>query len=187
MEHANSTGYKIRDNGQIHFITFAVVEWVDVFTRKDYAEIVINSLQHCQENKGLELYAWCLMSNHLHLLASTTSKEILLSDILRDFKKFTSKQIIQAIKDNPKESRKTWMLNIFEQAGAINSRNKNYQFWRQENHPVEVYSLKFITQKLQYIHNNPVAAGLVSEPKDYNYSSAKNYAHQKGMLDVLYI
>jgi putative transposase len=187
MEHANSKGYKIRDNGQIHFITFAVVEWVDIFTRKDYAEIVINSLKHCIENKGLELYAWCLMSNHLHLLASTTSKEILLSDILRDFKKYTSKQIIQTIKDNPKESRRDWMLKIFEQAGAENSRNKNYQFWRQDNHPMEVYSLKFISQKLQYIHENPVEAGFVEKAEDYKYSSAKNYNNKKGLLEVLYI
>lgn len=104
-------GYKIRDQQAIHFITFAVVEWVDVFTRKAYRDILIDSLRHCQEQKGLVLYAWCIMSNHVHLLAS--AKENNLSDLLRDFKKFTSKQILAAIQSNETESRKDWMLRIF--------------------------------------------------------------------------
>jgi putative transposase len=72
-------GYKIRNKEAIHFITFAVVEWVDVFTRKDYRDIVVESLRHCQQQKGLILHAWCIMSNHVHLLAS--AKENNLSDI----------------------------------------------------------------------------------------------------------
>ena len=122
-------GYKIRNKEEIHFITFAVVEWVDVFTRKQYRDIVIDSLRHCQKEKGLILYAWCIMSNHVHLMAA--AKENNLSDILRDFKKFTSKQIITAIQDNEQESRKEWMLSIFKQQGEKNSRNSEYQFWRQ--------------------------------------------------------
>jgi len=100
-------GYKIRNKEGIHFITFAVVKWVDVFTRKEYRDIVIDSIKHCQANKGLVLHCWCLMSNHIHLVVS--AKEHNTSDILRDFKKFTSKQIIQAIKEHPKESRREWM------------------------------------------------------------------------------
>lgn len=97
-------GYKIRNQGAIHFITFAVVEWVDVFTRKDYRDIVLDSIRHCQEQKGLLLHCWCIMSNHLHLIVSARNEN--LSDILRDFKKFTSKQLIAAIENNKKESRK---------------------------------------------------------------------------------
>ena len=95
-------GYKIRNQAAVHFVTFAVVEWIDVFTRKDYQDIVLDSVRHCQDKKGLLLHAWCLMSNHLHLIVS--AKENNLSDILRDFKKFTSKQIIKAIQDNEHES-----------------------------------------------------------------------------------
>ncbi|MEP2026645.1 MAG: transposase [Reichenbachiella sp.] len=90
----SSSGYKIRNQTGIHFITFAVVEWIDVFTRRQYAEIVIDSLNHCQKGKGLEIYAWCLMSNHLHLIIS--SAEGRLSDTLRDFKKYTSSTILPA-------------------------------------------------------------------------------------------
>src|SRR5215203_5132043 len=131
-------GYKIRNPAAIHFITFAVVEWVDVFTRKDYRDIVLDSIKFCQTEKGLVLHSWCLMSNHLHLMVSAKYEN--LSDILRDFKKFTSKQIIEAIIENKQESRRHWMLKIFQEEGSNNSRNKTYQFWRQDNQPEELYS-----------------------------------------------
>lgn len=175
-------GYKIRDQQAIHFITFAVVEWVDVFTRKAYRDIVVDSLRHCQEQKGLLLNGWVIMSNHVHLLAS--AKENNLSDILRDFKKFTSKQIIAAIQLNETESRKGWMLSIFQQRGEANSRNSAYQFWQQDNHPKECYSPAFTLQKLAYIHKNPVEAGLVENPEDYLYSSARAYTG-KGPVQLI--
>ena len=99
----------------IHFITFAVVEWIDVFTRQAYRDIVLDSIKHCQENRGLFLYSWCIMSNHLHLIMSAKNKD--LSDVLRDFKKFTSKKIIAAIANNRQESRREWMLEIFRKEG----------------------------------------------------------------------
>jgi len=86
----NDGGYKIRNQEAIHFITFSVAEGVDVFTRKDYRDIVLNSLKFCQPKKGLLLHCWCIMSNHLHLIISAKDKN--LSDVLRDFKKYTSKQ-----------------------------------------------------------------------------------------------
>lgn len=95
-------GYKIRNPAAIHFITFAVVEWIDVFTRKEYRDIVLDSIRYCQTEKSLVLHSWCLMSNHLHLVVSAKNED--LSDILRDFKKFTSKQIIEAIINNKQES-----------------------------------------------------------------------------------
>ena len=175
-------GYKIRNKEGIHFITFAVVEWVDVFTRKEYRDIVIESIEYCQKEKGLVLHSWCIMSNHIHLVIS--AKENNSSDILRDFKKFTSKQIIQAIIENPQESRQDWMLSIFEKAGRENSRNKTYQFWRQDNHPEELFNENFINQKLSYIHNNPVEAGIVNKAEDYLYSSAQDYFGEKGLLEI---
>ena len=100
----SSGGYKIRDKEGIHFVTFAVTEWVDTFTRKEYRDIVLDSIRYCQKEKGLLLHAYCIMSNHLHLVVSAVNNDT--SDILRDFKKFTSKQIIKAIQDHPGESRK---------------------------------------------------------------------------------
>lgn len=175
-------GYKIRDEQGIHFVTFAVVEWIDVFTRKDYRDIIVDSLKYCQREKGLKLYGWCLMSNHIHLVIAAEQQNT--SDLLRDFKKYTSKQIIKTILENPKESRKEWMLAIFKQAGASNSLNKNYQFWRQDNQPKELFSKHFSKQKMDYIHNNPVEAGIVNSAEDYLYSSARNYCGMEGLIEV---
>lgn len=178
-------GYKIRDKQGVHFVTFAVVEWVDVFTRRDYCNILLESIKFCQAEKGMELYAWCLMSNHIHLVFSAKNNNP--SEILRDFKKFTGQQIMRAIQMHPTESRKEWMLEVFSKAGKKNTRNKNFQFWRQDNRPIVLLSPYFIHQKLTYIHNNPVEAGLVDKPEDYCYSSARDYEGKSGLLKVRYI
>lgn len=176
-------GYKIWNKDGIHFITFAVVEWVDVFTRKEYRDIVLESLRYCQKEKGLIVYAWCIMSNHVHMIVGAKNAD--LSDILRDFKKHTSKQLVKAIGSNPQESRKDWMLAIFKEAGTANSRNENYQFWQQDNQPKECYSKEFTNQKLEYIHNNPVEAGIVDKAEAYLYSSCRDYYNTgKGLLDI---
>ena len=177
-------GYKIDNQDAAHFITFSVVGWVDVFTRKDYHDIIVNSLKYCQAHKGLVIYGWCIMSNHLHLAIAAKNND--LSDVLRDFKKYTAKQLLQAIASHPQESRKEWMLSIFQQHGTQNSRNNHYQFWRQDNHPKELYTERFSHQKLDYLHNNPVEAGLVDKAEEYLYSSARDYYYGKkiGLLEV---
>ena len=177
-------GYKIRNKEAAYFISFAVVEWIDVFTRKIYRDILLDSIRHCQKEKGLTLYAWCIMSNHAHLIASARNND--LSDILRDFKKYTSKQIITAIGKNKEESRREWMLRVFREQGAKNSRNVHYQFWRQDNQPKELYSAGFTVQKINYVHNNPVEAGIVERPEHYLYSSARDYYNgaRVGLLHV---
>ena len=183
----DSGGYKIRNQKEIHFVSFAVVEWVDVFTRKEYRDILLDSLRFCQESKGLLLHGWCIMSNHIYLLAS--SKIYDLSGTLRNFKKFTNKKIIEAIINNEHESRKDWMLEIFREAGKRNSRNTDCQFWQQENQPKECYSPAFTIQKLNYIHNNPVEAAIVDKPEEYLYSSARDYHYKKhcGLIKVAFI
>ena len=97
-------------DGYAYFLTMTVVNWIDIFTRPVYKHIIVDALKYNQQNKGLIIYAWCLMSNHLHLIAEAKEGHNL-SDILRDFKKFTSKAIVNEISDNPSESRKKWMLS----------------------------------------------------------------------------
>ena len=180
-------GYKIRDQGGIHFITFAVVDWVDVFTKKQYRTMLIESLKYCQQYKGLQIYGWCIMSNHVHLIIAAADQN--LSHLLGDFKKFTSNKIIQAIQANPLERRKTWMLDIFKKHGDSNSRNSHYQFWRQDNHPKLLFTSLLTQQKLQYIHQNPVAAGIVRHAEDYLYSSARDYYEGEhiGLLEIQFL
>jgi REP element-mobilizing transposase RayT len=178
----SDNGYKIRNPQGVHFVSFAVVEWVDVFTRRIYKDIVVESLGFCQKDKGLLLHAWCIMTNHVHLIISSETNT--LSNILRDFKKFTSGEIISAIGNNAQESRKDWMMPLFRKAGQENIKNKVNQFWQQDNQPKECYSYDFTKQKLEYVHNNPVEAGIVDAAKDYVYSSARTYAGKPGLLKV---
>ena len=176
-----STGYQIKKQDGLYYLTLQIVNWVDVFSRQSYRDIIIENLKYCQQHKGLEIYAFVIMSNHIHLLAKSGKEE--LSDTLRDFKSYTAKKILEEI-ETGKESRRDWMLKLFSQAAHKNSRNSKYQFWTQENHAEHIYSNEFIKQKLEYIHNNPVRAGIVDNPEEYKYSSACNYAGKKGILDV---
>jgi len=179
-----SVKYKTGDNQLPHFLSFSVVEWIDALTRNEYKEIIVESLKHCIENKGLVLNAWIIMSNHVHLIGSAKI-DFTISDILRDLKKFTSKQIFNTIKDNPKESRKEWMIYMFERAGKRNSNNKSFQFWQQDNHPIELTNPGILKQKMDYLHENPVRAGIVFKPQHYVYSSAVDYCtNQKGRILV---
>lgn len=170
-----SRKYKIRDREKLYFVTFTVIQWLDVFIRREYKDIFLNSIRYCQQNKGLELYAYCIMSSHVHLIIGRQGEQKL-EDIIRDIKKFTSVKIIEAIENNPQESRRELLLWLFERAGRGNSNNTNFQFWQQHNHPIELSTNEMIEQRLQYIHNNPVEAGIVLSPEDYLYSSAINYA-----------
>lgn len=176
-------GWKIRNQKGLHFITCTVVGWIDVFTRKIYKEIIIDSLRYCRKEKGLKIHAYVIMSNHIHLVISTDNEDGL-SSIIRDFKKFTSKSIIKEIIHNKKESRKNWMLRLFQHYASKTSNNKAYQFWKRDNHPVELISEKWVHQKVDYIHLNPVKAGFVDFEEDYAWSSARDYAGRKGMLEV---
>jgi len=177
-----SLSHKFRNQEKLYFATFTTIRWVDVFTRIVYKEILVDSFNFCMEKKGLEIYAWVIMSNHVHLIMGTKGKPM--EDILRDLKTHTSKAIIKAIQDNPKESRKDWLLWMFAKEGSFNPNNKNNQFWQQGNHPIELTDNLIIDQKLDYIHFNPVAAGWVDTPEHYLYSSARDYAGIKGLLDI---
>jgi putative transposase len=175
-------GHKIIDQKGLYYLTITTVGWIDVFTRRRYRDIILDSLDYCQKNKGLILNAYVVMSNHLHLIAQAR-EEARLSDILRDFKKYTSSQIIKSIKQEP-ESRRDWLLHVLAYYARYNKNNSHYQLWQRDNHPVYLYSPAFIVQKLGYLHLNPCRAGLVKEPEDYLYSNASNYISGEGLLDV---
>lgn len=179
-----SRAWKFHNPEGLYFITFATVGWIDVFTRPAYKEIVTDSLSYCIKEKGLELFAWVLMSNHVHLVARAKEGQ-LLQDIVRDLKKFTSRKLLKAIEENDQESRKEWMLAIFKKAGSYNSNNTNYQLWRQDNKPIELQTGVAMQKAVDYIHANPVKEGIVSSPEHYQYSSAHaSHALQKQMCSV---
>ena len=168
-------GYKIRDQYALHYLTFTVVGWVDVLTRKETRQIIIDALIYCIENKGLILYAYVIMTNHVHLILQATKDCGGLSAIIRDFKKHTSKEIIKWVNFSNKESRKEWMQMVFKYHAKLNNNNSEYQVRVQNSRPKEIVLPKFARQKLNYIHYNAVRAGYVDRPEDYIYSSYRAY------------
>jgi REP element-mobilizing transposase RayT len=180
-----SRKYKFHEAMGAYFISFATVNWIDVFTREVYFGAMIESLDYCRKNKGMELYGYCIMPSHVHLIFRSALGDP--SGLIRDLKGFTSKKLTQLIEENPQESRREWMLWMFERAGKKNSNVTKRQFWQQNNKPIEIYSLSVFEQKLNYIHNNPVEAGFVTNPIDWKYSSARNYGdddHTVLQIDV---
>jgi putative transposase len=169
--------------GYAYYLTLTIEEWIDVFTRPVYKHIIVDSLNYCASNKGLEIYCWCLMSNHLHLIASAKEDENL-SDILRDFKKYTSNALSEAIKEIP-ESRRDWMLNLFWYAGKNKKKIKYFKVWQDGNDAQEIHTTAFLDEKMNYIHHNPVKAELVANPEDYLYSSARDYSGEKGLVEIV--
>ncbi len=177
-----SRNYKFHIPDGVYFVSFAVVDWMDVFTRNEYKNIFLESIEYCQKNKNLEVFAWCIMSNHVHMVFRVVGEgkpELVLGDI----KRFSSRKLIDAIKNNPRESRKEWLLAKFKEAGSQSSNVKGYQFWRHDNKPIELWSKKVIDEKISYTHNNPVEEGLVYKPEEYLYSSARDYAGETGYLE----
>jgi REP element-mobilizing transposase RayT len=170
-------------NGGTFFVTFTVTAWVDVFTRPVYRHIMVDSIRYCQEHKGLSLFAWCLMSNHIHMIASAEGPQSL-DEVIRDMKKFTSKKISKAISEVP-ESRSEWMSNLFRFRGRNHPKKINSKFWKDNYDCFELFTDHVFEQKLNYIHENPVRAEIVEEPHHYLYSSARNYAGMPGLLDVI--
>lgn len=220
----------------IFFITFTVIDWVDVFTRNDYRQIITDSLDFCRKEKGLLLHAWVLMTNHIHMIASHEIDSDHLWQTIGDFKKFTSKKIIEAIINNPVESRKKWMLkhfredNIIKNADASCSVSKStksvnvlnhtaydcancqvyptdcciclsemntyapddrnaahtthYHLWQRGYDKYCIHNIKHLRQKIDYLHANPVRAGIVFKPWEYRYSSYPNYCGEKGIIDI---
>lgn len=175
-------GYVIRDQNAHHFLTFTVCGWIDLFTRKIYRDILLNSLQYCQHNKGLIIHAYVIMSNHVHLIVRAR-EGYTLSDIVRDFKKYTSRHMLEIV-DSEAESRRHWMLHQFAYYGSRHAKKQDHQIWTNDSHPEALYTAGMTFTKLNYLHQNPVRAGWVADATHYLYSSAGDYAGHKGLLEI---
>ncbi|MFC2151982.1 transposase [Bacteroidota bacterium] len=178
-----SEKYKIYDNDKAYFVTLTTVGWIDVFTRPNHKLKIVESLKYCQQNKGLVIFGWCLMPSHLHMIVQADG-DFTLSEILRDFKKFTAKKIINQIEDEP-ESRREWMLEYFQRIAKPLKRIKKYKFWQDGNQAKIIFSKEFFYEKLEYIHNNPVQDLIIEKPEDYLFSSARNYAGLDALIEVI--
>jgi len=178
--------YAIRSQDHFYFVTFTVIEWIDVFTRPEYRNIFIDSVKYCQKEKGLLVGAWCIMTNHIHM-AIASKRTYKLEDIIRDLKSYTSRHIRKHMEYNPQESRKKWMIDMMVRAGKAKINNKDFQFWQQHNHPIELSGNSIIQKRIDYIHENPVKAGFVERPSDWIMSSARDYEGIQGPIEIYFL
>ncbi len=166
--------YKVYDQSGVYFVTNTVHQWVDVFTRQEYVEILLESLRFCQEHKGLCIYEWVIMTNHMHLIIGSEKNN--LSDILRDYKKYTATQVTKAISANARESRRNWLLWLLKNEDTVT-------FWQEGYHGEEIRTKAFYDSKARYIHLNPLRAGIVVKEEEYRYSSCGDrYGVREGLL-----
>ena len=177
--------YRIGDQNELYFVTFTTINWIDVFIRDSYRQIFIDSVKFCQREKGLIVGAWVIMTSHIHMIIGTNGTNRL-EDIIRDLKSYTSRHIRIEIEQSNYESKKEWMMWFFKRAGTANSNNIDFQFWIQDNHPIQLSTNRMLMQRLNYIHNNPVEAGFVVAPEDWKYSSAHDYSGGKqGLIELI--
>lgn len=159
--------YKIFDQQHIHFLTSTITEWLPVFTCKVFFEIIIDSLKFCMKEKSLRLYAYVIMENHFHLIASSDH----LSETIASLRKYTSKKIIETLESE----QKMWLLNQLAFYKKRHKKKSQYQVWQEGCHPIDLQSPELFYQKAEYIHYNPVERGYVDLPEHWRYSSARNY------------
>jgi REP element-mobilizing transposase RayT len=160
-----------------YFITCTVVQWVDVFTRSIYADVLIDSLKYCQQHKELEIYGYVIMPSHIHMIVRHEGAQ--LDKIIGHFKSFTAKEILKLIESAQEESREKWLLHMFAYAARFHQQHAQYMFWQYTKHPVELSNHKIFQQKLDYIHHNPLEAGYVTEAEKWYYSSANLFSPLK--------
>jgi len=169
------TRYRITQVDQPHFLTLTVLHWIPVFTRPETVDILLNSLRFLSE-EGLNIHAWVVLENHLHLLAQSRQLD---RDMAR-LKSFTARQLIDYLQ---RRKVKTILdqLRFYKKA---HKSDRSLQFWQEGMHPELIQSDAMMRQKIEYIHHNPVKRGYVDVAEHWRYSSARDYMGQTGLLDV---
>ena len=154
-----------------HFVTWSVTEWLPVFVSDAYSGIITRSLEFCRANKGLLVHAYVVMPTHAHAILSV-QEGFSASDVIRDSRKFMAKEIVRQLREDG-NGLFDW---VFRDAARKEGRPEgSYKVWQSGSHPETLSSEKFVVQKLEYLHNNPVRKGLVEAPEHWRYSSAPFY------------
>ena len=152
-------------NEEMYYLTFTIKRWYYLFDRHNRWDILLKSLEYCQKNKGLRIYNWVFMLNHIHLIVKSDD----MIGFVRDFKTYTSKKLkknILATEPN--------ILKLFEEDGK-------YQFWQKTNMPKLIAKEEFYITKANYIEQNPVRKSYVQESEDWVYTSANK---DESLLDL---
>lgn len=168
-----------------YFLTFNTVDWVDIFIRPVYKQIIVHSLNHFITQKGISIHSWCLMTNHLHLVIQL-KENCGIAEVEKEYKTFTTNKILQAIDTEP-DIRKKWMLERFENYGNVLGFLKKYHVWQTCSTPVylDINKKESVLEIAEFIHTNPVRDRIVDTPCDYLYSSARDYSGMQGLVNVV--
>jgi putative transposase len=153
-----------------YFITLTITGWIDLFSKKSYKDIVVESLKYCQKSEQLEIFCYVIMPSHLHMICRRLDND--LNELLGRFKSYTSKMLLREIESSGNESRKEWLLQQFHAFAKSNKQYSDYHVWQYSNYATPLFTNEVLTQKQEYIHQNPVRAGIVVDPCAYLYSSA---------------
>lgn len=167
-----------------YFITLETVDGVDIFIRPVYKQVIVHTLNHFIDSKGLTVYSWCLMTNHLHLLVQP-QPGYLMDEIEQQYKIFTTQKILAAIDTEP-ETRKEWMLKRFQNFEASPNSIRQYNIWqnRSSRSIIEMDQPARLVEYYEYIHENPVRERFVDLAPDFPYSSARDYAGYRGLVNI---
>ncbi len=169
--------YKIEIKGNTYFITSTIVKWINLFQSIDFCQYLIDAILYNQKNKDLKIFAYVIMQNHFHMICRSDK----LSEIIFSIKSFTAKKIIQRLQHDSNIE----LLKQFEESKPTYRKDRKYQIWQEGFHPESIISDEMLSQKIEYIHFNPVVKGLVNEPKDWKYSSAKFfYTGEQGVIPI---
>ena len=155
--------------GHIYYITTVVYKRLPIFTHASFVLPLLDSLNFCRYKQSFKLLGYVIMPNHIHLIIWPFGNRTV-ADIMGDYKKFTSSRIIRQAKV---ESAVDW-ISAFKLSGQATHRSKN-NVWQDSYWDGNTYTEQFLRQQLNYIHLNPVRAGLVDDPAKYPYSSYRNY------------
>lgn len=174
--------YAIAPDAELYFCTDTIVGWQYVFMSPEFFDVIIRSLKYCQTHKDLRIHAYVIMPNHVHTILLATNNK--LSSILRDYKRFSSKEISKLLGTD----RNKRLQSYFARAASKANRGNEYKVWQRGSHPEAIISRDFFLQKLNYIHENPVRKGYVEKAEHWLYSSARNYYsndHSLIQIDIL--
>lgn len=168
--------YRIVEIHKPHFMTCTVVQWLPLFSSRTTAQFLLDSMVFMQEYRGVIIYAYVILENHLHLIAEGDN----LAKKMGQFKSYTARCIIDYLEEK-KATNTLKMLNFYKLRYKA---DRDHQLWQEGSHPIAILNMDVMRQKVQYIHKNPVKRGFVDEPLHWRYSSARNYAGQEGLIPV---
>jgi REP element-mobilizing transposase RayT len=158
-------------------MTCTIVGWLPVFSRPPVVNIILDSWRFLQREREFSLFGYVIMENHIHLIAHAPD----LPKAMKDFKSFTAREIV----DRFESAHEVGVLGQLQWLKLAHKTQSDYQVWQEGNHPVEISGDPMMLQKLEYMHNNPVKRGYVDDPVHWRYSSARNYAGQTGLIEVV--